>query len=155
MVIDHKMHITYATTKLGAMLGFSARQLAGADLTSIIPPPASQLHAGFMRSLGAAPPPTSCRAGAVVHLLRANGAKVPVTLQMSSYEDGDRAQHVVRVLPATEGGRLDRQRVVLSVGEGGTVMGVNAGASKVLFGFAPEELLGLRLASCVNVFKEW
>ena len=32
------------------------------------------------------PNPTSCRAGAVVHMLAATGAKIPVTLKLSKKE---------------------------------------------------------------------
>jgi PAS domain-containing protein len=49
MVVDHRGRITYATNKLGAMLGLSAKQLAGRDLSSLMPVPISQLHGGFMR----------------------------------------------------------------------------------------------------------
>jgi predicted methyltransferase len=90
------------------------------------------------QNLAAVPPATSCRAGAVVHLLRANGVRVPVTLHMTQHDDGERVQHVVKVQPSSEGERLNLQRLVLSVGESGTVLAVNEGASKVLFGFAPQ-----------------
>jgi hypothetical protein len=39
----------YATNQLGAMLGCSARHVASMDLAAIIPPPYSQMHAGFMK----------------------------------------------------------------------------------------------------------
>lgn len=39
------------------------------------------------------PPPTSCRGGAVVQLLRANGVKLPATLTMTTHDDGERVQH--------------------------------------------------------------
>lgn len=44
-------------------------------------------------------PATSCRAGSVVHLLAANGTKVPVTLKMSTKEDiiNGHNTHVVQV----------------------------------------------------------
>jgi hypothetical protein len=37
------------------MLGFSARQVASMDLASLIPPPYSQMHAGFMKVRGGVP----------------------------------------------------------------------------------------------------
>jgi len=49
MVVDHKGRIAYATTQLGAMLGYTAKQLAAMDLQSVVPPPYSQMHAGFMK----------------------------------------------------------------------------------------------------------
>ena len=87
-------------------------------------------------------------------MLRANGTRLPVTLQLSTHDDGERVQHVVRVAPATEADRLDRQRLVLGVGEGGVVLTVNPGAPKSLFGFAPALLVGRRLSSFINVFRE-
>jgi hypothetical protein len=90
------------------------------------------------QSLGAAAPATSCRSGAVVHLVHRLGACVPVTLQMSTYDDGDRVQHIVRALPSSERERLDRQRLVLTLGEAGAVEAVNPGASKAVFGFDPQ-----------------
>jgi hypothetical protein len=49
MVVDHKGRITHATTGLAALLGFPLRQLVGMDVASLIPPPYSQLHAGFYK----------------------------------------------------------------------------------------------------------
>lgn len=39
----------------------------------------------------------SCRSGAVVHLLSANGSKVPVTMQMTSHDDGQEIKHIIKV----------------------------------------------------------
>jgi hypothetical protein len=43
--------------------------------------------------------PSSCQAGGVVHILAANGAKLPVTLKMSAREDAvtNRTTHIVQV----------------------------------------------------------
>lgn len=46
------------------------------------------------------PPPSSCRSGAVVHLIDASNNKVPVTLQMSQHDDGEHMQHVIKVREA-------------------------------------------------------
>lgn len=45
------------------------------------------------------PTAVSCRSGAVVHLLAANGTKVPVTLKMSVKEaaDSKHSLHIVQV----------------------------------------------------------
>ena len=43
------------------------------------------------------PPPTSCRAGAVVNLLASNNNKVPVTLQLQQVDDGENLVTVVKV----------------------------------------------------------
>lgn len=47
-------------------------------------------------------PLTSCRAGAVVHLLAANGTKLPVTLKMNTKEDpaSGHFTHIVQVCGA-------------------------------------------------------
>lgn len=74
----------------------------------------------------------------VVHVQRCNGAKVPVTIQLSQYDDGEKAAHIVKVLPSSEEHRLDQQRLVLTVGESGTIIGTNAGATRALFGFDPK-----------------
>jgi hypothetical protein len=100
--------------------------------------PSFPLPAIPMQNLSAAPPATSCRSGAVVHLLRSNGVRVPVTLRMSTHDDGEHVQHVVRVVPASEAERLDRQRLILGVGEDGEVVSVNPGATTELFGFDPQ-----------------
>lgn len=44
-------------------------------------------------------PSTSCRGGGVVHLLAANGTKVPVTLKMTTKEDASTGHltHIVQV----------------------------------------------------------
>jgi hypothetical protein len=84
------------------------------------------------------PPITSCRAGAVVHLLRSNGSKVSVTLQLSQRKDGDHLLHVVRISPSSDAARLDIQRIVLDVDQGGRVSRVSLGTTKTVFGFEPE-----------------
>ena len=43
------------------------------------------------------PSASSCRSGAVVDLVRSNGVKVPVALQISLRNDGDRIKHIVKV----------------------------------------------------------
>lgn len=99
------------------------------------------------QNLSVTPPATSCRGGAVVYLLRANGTRVPVTLRMSAHDDGEHVQHVVRVVPSSEAERLDRQRLVLGVGETGIVLSVNPGATKGIFGFNPQVGRG-SIAAC-------
>jgi len=61
-----------------------------------------------------------------------------VTLRLSTREDeGDHALHVVEVTPAAEESGLERQRIELTVKQDGSVVGVNAGATKAVFGFNP------------------
>lgn len=51
-----------------------------------------------MQDLTKKPNPTSCRAGGVVHLLAANGLKVPVTLKMLQKDSHDAAGGLLRVV---------------------------------------------------------
>jgi hypothetical protein len=47
--------------------------------------------------------PSSCQAGGVVHILAANGAKLPVTLKMSTREDAKgHTTHIVQVRVCTK-----------------------------------------------------
>jgi hypothetical protein len=125
---------------------------------TIPPVPSSPIQSTppcLLQELGNKPPATSCRSGAVVHLLRSNGVRVPVTLQLSTHDDGERLQHVVRVAPSSDEVQLDRQRLVLTLGLDGRVAAVNPGATKSLFGFNPKDLVGANVRSCVNVFGDW
>jgi hypothetical protein len=84
------------------------------------------------------PPANSCRAGAVVHLLRSNGVRVPVTLQLSTHDDGEHVQHTVRVTPSSDEAAMDRAQLVLGVDGDGVITRVNPGATRALFGFNPQ-----------------
>eukprot|EP00878_Enallax_costatus_P025839 GHUV01027676.1.p1 GENE.GHUV01027676.1~~GHUV01027676.1.p1 ORF type:complete len:1421 (+),score=378.88 GHUV01027676.1:621-4883(+) len=111
-----------------------------------------------MQDLSKKPNPTSCRAGGVVHLLAANGTKVPVSLKMLQREVQDSAgglMHVVYVNRASEGQRLDQTRLLLSLNHKGTVLEANTGAPKSLFGFNVAELVGRPLACIIDVFGVW
>jgi len=55
------------------------------------------LAAILLQDMAAQPPPSSCRAGAVVHMLHANNSRVPVTLQIIQHDDGAYMQHVIKV----------------------------------------------------------
>jgi hypothetical protein len=59
------------------------------------------------------------------------------------------------VLPASEGQLLDQQRLELQLNHKGIVLAVNPGASKAVFGFNPQELVGRPLAAFVNLFSQW
>jgi hypothetical protein len=74
----------------------------------------------------------------VVHLLRSNGVKVPVTLHLSTHDDGERLQHVVRVTPSSDAAAMDRARLVLGVDGSGIITRVNPGPSRALFGCSPQ-----------------
>lgn len=52
MVVNHKGRLVYATSALGALLGFPVKALVAMDLQAIIPPPYSQLHTGFLKVRG-------------------------------------------------------------------------------------------------------
>lgn len=60
---------------------------------------------------------------------------------------------MVRVSPSSEEVRLNRQRCVLRVGDGGIVMAVNPGAGKALFGFPPEVGRGSLQQRCCRLTR--
>jgi hypothetical protein len=50
LVTDAKGRIHFATSQLGAVLGYSAKALTnGMNLAGLLPLPYSQLHSGFMK----------------------------------------------------------------------------------------------------------
>eukprot|EP00775_Hariotina_reticulata_P003515 gene3515-3785_t len=156
MVTDPRGRIVFATTQLAKMVGQNVKAMTeGMNMASLLPPPYSQLHPIFMKEPTSKPPPSSCRAGAVVHLCHANTTRVPVTLKLSQRDDGERMQHVIQVIPASEVQLLDQQRVELKLNHKGVVLGVNEHASKLVFGFAPTCLVGRQLSSFINMFSEW
>lgn len=71
--------------------------IATAFMLLPLPPLPPLLLSLLAQDLSAKPPPGSCRAGAVVHLMHANNSKVPVTLQLSQHDDGEHMQHVIKV----------------------------------------------------------
>ena len=79
----------------------------------------------------------------MVHLLRSNGSRAPVTLSLLSHDDGEQIQHVVRVAPSTEAARLDAQRMVMTIDKEGRVANVATGPTKALFGFNPQVCAGI------------
>jgi hypothetical protein len=50
---------------------------------------------------------------------------------------------------------LDQQRLELQLNHKGIVLSVNPGASKSVFGFNPQDLVGRPLAAFVNLFSQW
>jgi hypothetical protein len=50
---------------------------------------------------------------------------------------------------------LDQQRLKLQLNHKGIVLSVNPGASKSVFGFNPQDLVGRPLAAFVNLFSQW
>lgn len=110
MVLDHKGRIKYATSKLATMLGYSASSLTKMELNALLPQPYCQMHSAWFK-VGAMQlsshhrrallvahtiswlqdaqtmkvQPTGCRGGGVVHLLRANGARHPVTVSRTAW----------------------------------------------------------------------
>eukprot|EP00879_Flechtneria_rotunda_P013062 GHRR01013642.1.p1 GENE.GHRR01013642.1~~GHRR01013642.1.p1 ORF type:complete len:1083 (+),score=308.01 GHRR01013642.1:2122-5370(+) len=156
MVLDHKGRIVYATDRLANMLGHSVTNMYKMDLNALLPQPYCQMHAAWFKDLTHKPNPTSCRAGGVVNMLAANGTKMPVTLKMSVRELPDgKVTHVVQVMKASESARLDQQRLLLTVNHRGTVLDVNQGALRSMYGFTPSDLIGRPLAAVVDVFGLW
>lgn len=47
------------------------------------------------------------------------------------------------------------KRLILNINSRGTVLSVNNGAPKALFGFNPSDVIGRPIAAFVNVFGQW
>eukprot|EP00775_Hariotina_reticulata_P009651 gene9651-9811_t len=156
LVTDLKGQVQFANSNLAMLVGYSPKVMVdGMSITGLLPQPYSQLHLGLMKDLTATPPASSCRAGAVVHLMHSNNTKIPVTLQFSQLDDGQRMLHVIKVLRATESDLMAQQRMTLQLNHMGMVLSVNHNAPKSMFGFPPSCLVGRPLATFINIFKEW
>ncbi|WIA34679.1 hypothetical protein OEZ86_012993 [Tetradesmus obliquus] len=157
LVLDHKARVVYATDKLAAMLGYPVASLLKMELGALLPQPYCQMHETWFKDLTRKPGANSCRAGAVVHMLAANGGKVPVKLKMTTREnarDGS-STHVVQVAKASASDEQGQRRLLLSINHKGTILQVNKDTPKALYGFEPSQLLGRPLAAALDVFGHW
>ncbi|GIL48962.1 hypothetical protein Vafri_5459 [Volvox africanus] len=158
MVFDPKGALTFATWDVAAMLGYPLKKFLHMRLEQLLPPPFATMHLKYLRNQGVVIPPTSCRAGRVVHLLSNNGSTVPVRLHISSQDDPTvgQAKHVVQVRkmdPSSMEIFADR-RIVLFCKPDGKVLSVDQPTS-TLFGFTAEACVGSNLADFIDVFMEW
>ncbi|WIA20263.1 hypothetical protein OEZ85_006098 [Tetradesmus obliquus] len=155
--VELSLHASGAAAEQGdyRSLVVQARLLSEAGAVMV---PYSQMHDAWFKEMHSrAPGASSCRSGAVVHLLSATGAQLPVTLKMTTLDstDSGRQSHVVQVIPASKSAHADQLRLLLSVNYKGTILSVKPGASKALYGFDPSEAVGQPLAAVVDVFGLW
>jgi hypothetical protein len=61
----------------------------------------------------------------------------------------------VQVTKATEDQRLDQHRMLLGINHRGNIVSVNAGASRSLFSFEGQQLVGQPLSSAIDIFTDW
>ncbi|WIA14496.1 hypothetical protein OEZ85_003018 [Tetradesmus obliquus] len=98
LVLDHKARVVYATDKLAAMLGYPVASLLKMELGALLPQPTCQIYKPWLNpDMPKRMNPSSCQAGGVVHILAANGNKLPVTLKISTSEDAKgHTNHIVQ-----------------------------------------------------------
>ncbi len=68
-------------------------------------------------------PPASCRAGRVVQMINASGAKVPVKLGISVKEEGEALNYVVKVQKSSKEADFDDRALKLKVSQEGESLG--------------------------------
>ena len=89
--------ITFATWDMAAMLGYPVKKLLKTKLEALLPPPYNAMHSRWLRDPPPTVPPTSCRAGAVVHMRTSANVQVPVKLRVHQQEENSQTKHIVRV----------------------------------------------------------
>ncbi|KAG2423294.1 hypothetical protein HXX76_015443 [Chlamydomonas incerta] len=155
LVVDTRLRLRFASAGVSALLGYPARKLAAMRLDQLLPPPYNTLHAKWIRDPPANAPPTSCRAGAVVHLLNDASNRVPVRVRVHTHTDTSGAtQHIAEIekVPADE--EMEEKRLVLTVDFKGVVRSVSRPES-ALFGFPAASLLNTNLCDSIDIFSEW
>jgi hypothetical protein len=108
-----------------------------------------------LQNCQAVPSPTSCRSGRVVHFSTHSGSTVPVRLDISSHEQDDQMEYVVKVTPASDEESQSELALELVLAPDGTVQEVVPSATAAVFGFKSEVLLGKPLRCFVNVVREY
>ncbi|GLC73343.1 hypothetical protein PLESTF_001365300 [Pleodorina starrii] len=156
MVVDSHMRLRFASCGLSTLLGYSARKLAAMRLDQLLPPPYNTLHAKYLRDPPAVIPPTSCRAGKVVHLLNENGSLVAVRLKISTAAVTDTAMtlYVVQIEKRPPDELMTEKQLVVTSDFGGRVLSVSQPDSE-LFGFQSADMVGCNLCDIVDIFQEW
>lgn len=69
LVVNEKGDISFATVDLAVTLGYSLKQLTRMNLSQLLPQPVASMHANWLLDAPPNGPQTSCRSGAVVHLV--------------------------------------------------------------------------------------
>lgn len=156
MVINNHGRVDYVTSELAALLGYVPKAMHEMELTDLMQPPYAQLHRHWMKSVLGRPPPTSCRAGHVVHMVTSGNGQLPVRLSMSRQDVGDHVRHVVKVKHVTPEDALLQRRLVLTIAADGSVLSTDAGADATkncVFGFPAALLVGRNVGEFINAFE--
>mmetsp|Transcript_27632 Transcript_27632/g.60501 ORF Transcript_27632/g.60501 Transcript_27632/m.60501 type:complete len:2143 (+) Transcript_27632:192-6620(+) len=154
MVFDSHGSVNFATYDMGITLGYPLKKLLTLKLEQLLPPPINVLHRNWLRDPPLAVAPASCRAGAVVHMVTASGAQVPVKLQISQSEDASGVKYVAKITKPAVADLLSHQRVVLTTSADGTISSVEP-ESGSLFGFPSNLLKDCSICDVIDVFGEW
>uniref|UniRef100_A0A7R9VSG4 PAS domain-containing protein n=1 Tax=Chlamydomonas euryale TaxID=1486919 RepID=A0A7R9VSG4_9CHLO len=154
LVVDEKGGIEFATVDLALSLGYTLKALMKLNLAQLLPHPVSSMHAAYLMDAPPNGPETSCREGAIVHLVSASKALVPVSLKVTQREEPAGTKHVAVVSKADGSKYLDQRRVKLRVKFDGTVEGAEP-AGAAVFGFPAKHLVGRNLCDVLDVFKAW
>ncbi|PNW79070.1 hypothetical protein CHLRE_09g399663v5 [Chlamydomonas reinhardtii] len=162
LVVDHHMRLRFASTGVSALLGYPARRLATMRLDQLLPAPYNTLHAKWTQNPPPNIPPTSCRAGKVVHLLNEAGSAVPVRIKVSAATGSGGgvndanigALNVVQIEKVSMEEQLEEKRWVLTADIRGRIRSVSRPDSE-LFDFAGADLVGCSLCDTIDIFAEW
>ncbi|KAG2443224.1 hypothetical protein HYH02_009297 [Chlamydomonas schloesseri] len=159
MVVDQHLRLRFCSVGISMLLGFPLRKLATMKLDQLLPPPYNTMHGKWIKENGTASnqvPPTSCRAGKVVHLLNENNSAVPVKIKIRTVtaDDGVSTQHVVSVEKAPTEEIYDEKRLEVITDFNGRVLSV-ARPEATVFDFAAGDLVGTSLCDTVDIFTEW
>ncbi|PNW74156.1 hypothetical protein CHLRE_13g587550v5 [Chlamydomonas reinhardtii] len=159
MVVDTHMRLRFCSVGISTLLGFPLRKLATMKLDQLLPAPYNTMHNKWIKESGTAAneiPPTSCRAGKVVHLLNENNSQVPVKIKIHTVtaDDGASTQHVVQVSKVGQDEIHDEKRLVITANFNGQVVSVERPEASV-FDFVAGDLVGTSLCDTVDIFADW
>ncbi|GFR51586.1 hypothetical protein Agub_g14007 [Astrephomene gubernaculifera] len=158
LVVDSKGAVNFATWDVAALLGYPLTKFLKMKVDQLLPQPFATMHAKHLKDQPTVVPPSSCRAGSVVHMVNSNGVNVPVRLHITTKDDpvSGRVDHVIQVtkVDTAAQSRYRDKRLVLTVSLDGTVLSVDQ-PHAALFGFQAGAAVGVNLADCIDVFAEW
>nr|ACF39778.1 PAS domain sensory protein FXL1 [Chlamydomonas reinhardtii] len=156
MVVDQHLRLRFCSAGISTLLGFPLRKLATMKLDQLLPTPYNTMHNKWIKDTSANIPPTSCRAGKVVHLLNENNSQVPVKIKIrtAAGEDGASTLQVVQVDKVGQDEIHDEKRLVITADFNGQVVSVERPEASV-FDFVAGDLVGTSLCDTVDIFTDW
>ncbi|KAG2443202.1 hypothetical protein HYH02_009279 [Chlamydomonas schloesseri] len=156
MVVDQHLRLRFCSVGISTLLGFPLRKLATMKLDQLLPPPYNTMHGKWIKDTSTNIPPTSCRAGKVVHLLNENSSQVPVKIKIRTVagEDGVSTLQVVQVDKVGQDEIYDEKRLEITADFNGRVLSV-ARPDAAVFDFAAGDLVGTSLCDTVDIFTDW